>query len=207
MPLPFRARSRSSAKRIRPPVNRLPSPAFRSTHAGGVGLMLGTLSVPTRSAQHWRERGQTLPRDGGGPQRSAERRAARRASMASGVDGAGDCATRFAGRAGMFTACVAVPASLPMSARSSLPSQSRPIGLRPISRPPGMWRRPIPCQWSIMTLRQVSAASMRCAGPDPLLGERHQDRLLDLQRQGRGDRDQASFPRGVPAAALPGAAR
>jgi hypothetical protein len=41
----------------------------------------------------------------------------------------------------------------------------------------------------------------------PYWAQGHQDRLLDHQRQGRGDRHQAGIPRGLPAAALPRAAR
>jgi hypothetical protein len=48
------------------------------------------------------------------------------------------------------------------------------------------------------------SAKPRCdaLGPHPLLGQGHQDRFLDLQRAGRGDRHQARLPRGVPATAL-----
>ena len=40
-----------------------------------------------------------------------------------------------------------------------------------------------------------------------LLGQRHQGRLRQHQRQGRGDREQARLPQGVRAPALPGAGR
>jgi putative SOS response-associated peptidase YedK len=49
--------------------------------------------------------------------------------------------------------------------------------------------------------RQRSLVVMR-KGPHSLLGEGHQDRLLDLQRSGPEDRHQAGLPRGVPAASL-----
>jgi hypothetical protein len=44
-------------------------------------------------------------------------------------------------------------------------------------------------------------------GPDPLLGQGHQDPLLGHQRALRGYRDQAGNPRGIPAPPLPRAAR
>src|SRR5439155_16181056 len=46
--------------------------------------------------------------------------------------------------------------------------------------------------------------NLRChaLGPDPLLGEGHQDRFLDHQRPGGRGRHQAGLPRSVPAAAL-----
>ena len=50
--------------------------------------------------------------------------------------------------------------------------------------------------------RQRSLDVMRW-GLIPYWAQGHQDRLLDLQRAGRGDRHQAGLPRGVPAAALP----
>src|SRR6516162_2573992 len=40
-------------------------------------------------------------------------------------------------------------------------------------------------------------------GPRALLGQRPQGRLRKHQRQGGGDREEASLPRGVPAAPLP----
>jgi SOS response associated peptidase (SRAP) len=40
-------------------------------------------------------------------------------------------------------------------------------------------------------------------GPNALLGQGHQSRLLEQQRKGRRDREQARLPRGIPAAAVP----
>jgi SOS response associated peptidase (SRAP) len=54
--------------------------------------------------------------------------------------------------------------------------------------------------------RQRSLEVMRW-GPGAVLGQGHQGRLRQYQRQGRGDRKQARLPRSVPPAALPGAGR
>src|SRR5207248_9811218 len=60
----------------------------------------------------------------------------------------------------------------------------------------------------VLLLRRPSAQPRGDAlGPDPLLRQGREDRLLHHQCPGRGGRHQAGVPRAVPAAAVPGAGR
>jgi hypothetical protein len=61
--------------------------------------------------------------------------------------------------------------------------------------------RPPPCEGRRAQLRRDAL------GPGPVLGQRHQGRLLHHQRQSWWDRGQAGLPRSVPAAALLNAGR
>ena len=54
---------------------------------------------------------------------------------------------------------------------------------------------------------QGTHARSDALGPGALLGQGHQGRILDHQRDGRDDRYQAGVPRGVPAPPLPRAGR
>ena len=103
--------------------------------------------------------------------------------------------------------CVDAPAFPPTSARSRSRSAFRPSGRRQILRQleSGADRSGADCALR----RQGRFARLRrhALGPDPLLGEGHQDRFLDHQRPGRGSRHKAGVSRGVSAAALSGAAR
>ena len=98
--------------------------------------------------------------------------------------------------------CVDAPAFPPTSARSRSRSAFRPSGRRQILRQleSGADRSGADCALR----RQGRFARLRrhALGPDPLLGEGHQDRFLDHQRPGRGSRHKAGVSRGVSAAAL-----
>jgi hypothetical protein len=104
----------------------------------------------------------------------------------------------------MLAPCVAVPVSPLMSARSSSSRRSRRTGApehiassleRSADRPAP--RGPLRCQG------QQPRPRRDALGARTVLGQGHQSRLREHQRQSRSDREQARVPRGLPAAALP----